>query len=868
MKINQLFFFLLILLISCKLKNRHPEAIYSSKEYQLYPDRVVQGKYTAQALSDTKITSNYFSPLNRTYSRNFRFKFSINGQDNELPKGVYHHLFLKPDSTKEINSPLLVFGKPEPDTLPALEKDYLEPNTILNIKLDMRPVLRDFKNKGFHTLANGERITANEFLGVYICGTAEPLSRDFENLADQAEFQLKDFSGDSIYEISLLLNPFHPLDREEKTWNLQSDLSKYPKYRSDQLLIDALYNLSLEELIKNIRPDSTFMAGEDWNSIWTRDIAYSTHLALALIEPELAKASLMKRIKDERIIQDSGTGGSWPISTDRISWILAAWEIFLFTGDMEWLRSVYPVILNSIRDDLKIVTNHDNGLMQGESTFLNSQSQSYPLWMEPADIYESQSLSTNALYFRVFQIISEMMELMGEPGIGFQQLSQELGTKINQHLWIPKKGYYGQYLYGRFYFILSPRSESLGEAFTVLFGVSDQKKSQVVISNTPVTKYGVPCIFPQIPEIPPYHNNAIWPFVQAYWTWSAATTGHLKAVEFGLASIYRPAALFLTNKENFTIKNGDYQGTKINSDRQLWSIAGNLAMIYRVFFGMEFSEEGLRFHPTVPKSFKGEKHLSNFKYKNATLDISLTGFGTKIKSITLDGEPLKEALIVNDLNGPHKVNIELEESSISKQKIHLVENDFTSLTPDLTKTSTGIQWKRLDKIMEFLIYKNGNRLERTTKNHFKTRDEDKFNTYQLSATNLKGYESYLSLPILKINEDAYDIFEAEEVAPTSDLQYTGFSGQGFVALSNNLKEKVIFKIKIPSAGEYLIDFRYSNGNGALSAGNTCGIRTLMVNGKYTGAVVFPNRGYQNWSDWGYTNSIKTWLEEGENSLEL
>ena len=30
-----------------------------------------------------------------------------------------------------------------------------------------------------------------------------------------------------------------------------------------------------------------------------------------------------------RIVQDTGSGGAWPVSTDRMVWLLAAWEVYI-----------------------------------------------------------------------------------------------------------------------------------------------------------------------------------------------------------------------------------------------------------------------------------------------------------------------------------------------------------------------------------------------------------------------------------------------------------------------------------------------------------------------------------------------------------
>ena len=105
-----------------------------------------------------------------------------------------------------------------------------------------------------------------------------------------------------------------------KEWQLATDVSNRPKYTSEQPIVDALFNLSLEEATKNIEKDSTFRTGAKWGGVWTRDISYSILLAFAYHQPDVAKISLMKKVKRDRIIQDTGSGGAWPVSSDRTTW--------------------------------------------------------------------------------------------------------------------------------------------------------------------------------------------------------------------------------------------------------------------------------------------------------------------------------------------------------------------------------------------------------------------------------------------------------------------------------------------------------------------------------------------------------------------
>jgi glycogen debranching enzyme len=276
--------------------------------------------------------------------------------------------------------------------------------------------------------------------------------------------------------------------------------------------------MALEEMEKAIEPDSTFRTGKEWAGVWTRDISYSIILSMAYLQPKVAQYSLMRKVKNGKIIQDTGTGGAYPVSTDRMIWAVAAWELYKATGDKDWLREAYGIIKNSIDDDLQNIHDDITGMVRGESSFLDWREQTYPKWMQPADIFESENLGTNAVHYEANMVLSQMASLLkNEPDAKkYKAVAERIKDGINKHLWMNDKGYYGQYLYGRNFKILSPKSEALGEALCVLFGIADEKRQKTIVENTPVTAFGISCIYPQIADIPPYHNNAVWPFVQSY----------------------------------------------------------------------------------------------------------------------------------------------------------------------------------------------------------------------------------------------------------------------------------------------------------------------------------------------------------------
>lgn len=842
------------------------DKIYQSDFFSISKDKVTQGKIEAVALSSTALHSNYQSPVNLEISPALSFKFSINGKDNEMAGGK-NHLINIISANGLLETPVIRFGQQFTDLVNVPANVFLKADTKLKIRLDMRDVLKEFKEKGYYTAYNGTKIYKADFKGVFVAGSISPLNWDFDNLGNHKELELKDQDGDGIYTITLEMNKAKEKKTTASSWQLKKNISAFPQYKSDIPLMDALYNMALEEMENAIEPDSTFRTGKEWAGVWTRDISYSIILSMATLQPKVAEYSLLRKVKNNRIIQDTGTGGSWPVSSDRMIWSVAAWEVYKTTGDKDWLAKAYQIIKNSIEDDLKNVYDYKTGLVRGESSFLDWRDQTYPKWMQSADIYSSENLGTNAVHYQTNKVLAEMAVLLDDKTAAakYNKIAAQIKGGINTHLWIPQQGYYGQYLYGRQFPTLSPRSEALGEALTVLFDIADTERQKSIVARTPVNNFGIPCIYPQIPDIPPYHNNAVWPFVQSYWSLAAAKTGNAEALVQSMSAIYRPAALFLTNKENFVAVTGDFAGTQVNSSNMLWSLSGNISLIYRVLFGIDIQESTLVFKPFVPKVLQGERTLNNFKYRNAVLDISLAGYGNVVKSITLDGKVLNNAAVPADLKGKHKVEIILADQEIEKGKVALVKDYFSPAAPLVKLNNKIISWTPVERAVNYQILRNGVIIDSTKEFVYTITERGE---YQVIAKDAEEIPSFASEPV--------QVFEAKDIqtvflttmAPKSMLPYQGYTDKGFVEISKTRNKKITIEVNVLEAGTYALDFRYSNGNGPTNTENKCAIRNFTADGLFAGTFVFPQRGKDEWSDWGFSNNINLELKKGKHEFIL
>lgn len=679
-------------------------------------------------------------------------------------------------------------------------------------------------------------------------------------------------AGEIVSTYSATPGFFMPVD---KVWRLKNDISSYPRLSTPNRLHEAIYNMGLDEMVNAVEPDTTLRTGKEWAGVWTRDVSYSILLSMAYLQPEASRISLMKKVDPlGRIIQDTGSGGAWPVSTDREIWAVAAWEVYKVTGDREWLKYIYPIVKRSLEDDLKNVYDPETGLVRGETSFIDWREQSHPKWMQTADVYATETLNTSIVHAQAWRVLSEMADVLGhkKEAREAQAQSEALVKAINERLWLDDKGYYGMYLYGRDNLIMNPRAETLGESLAIMWDVADPQRARTVTENNPTTPFGTAIFYPQIADMPAYHNNSLWPWVGAWWGLANAKAGNEQGVMEAIGAVFRPAALFATNKENFNLDNGDI-ATELNSSNMLWCLSGNLALTHKILFGIDFQRDALAFRPFVPKAMAATRSLDNFDYRGAKLDITVEGYGDRIKSFTVDGrehEPVITAKQAAKAKKPLKVHIVMADNEIEPLKVNNVPNVKAPLTPVAWLEGTELVWNPIEYINHYVVVRNGERVAETTATTF---DAAIPGEYQVIGVNDEGVESFASEPrstrpvlTFEVPDEQVSVSSLEiSYAPTGAV--TGYRGEGFME-TDHTSPNVTVPVEVPVNGDYTIKVRYANGNGPVNTENKCAIRAVFVDGKRIGTVVMPHRGRGNWNDWGLSNSVTLPLTAGEHTVTL
>ncbi len=667
----------------------------------------------------------------------------------------------------------------------------------------------------------------------------------------------------------------------EKTWRLRNDISSYPQLTTPNTLHAAIYNMALDEMVNAVEPDTTLRTGKEWAGVWTRDVSYSILLSMAPMQPLASKISLMKKVNPRGVIvQDTGSGGAWPVSSDRQIWTLAAYEVYKVTGDREWLEFIYPVIKRSLADDELIVA-ADDGLVKGETSFIDWREQSYPKWMQTADIYASEALGTSIVHAQALRTLAEIASELGHTDEvdGYLARAQAIEDAVNSELWMDDKGYYAMYKYGRNNLILNPRAETLGESLAILYDVASPERARTITASNPTTPFGAAIFFPQIADMPAYHNNALWPWVGAYWALANAKAHNEEGTLEAIGAIFRPAALFATNKENFNLDNGDI-ATELNSSNMLWCLAGNIALTQRILFGIDYTKNSLVFKPFVPKALAGERTLSNYRYRNAVLNITVKGFGDRIASFTLNGREHAPE-IPADITGTNDIVITMADNEIAPIGVNRTANVKAPLTPiawlenDPSLDGPGVpsanrlRWNPIEYIGSYVVLRNGVAIDTVRTTDYAATVPGEYQVIGLSGDGVPGFASEPRFNGLRMVVDLPQTSEisSEELvyAPTEPL--AGFSGAGF-AETDRSSAPIHAEVDVPESGRYAVYVRYANGNGPVNTENRAAIRTLSVDNRRSGVLVMPHRGVANWNDWGASNSVSVPLSAGRHKLTI
>ncbi|MBR6421644.1 hypothetical protein IKS86_02875 [bacterium] len=723
-----------------------------------------------------------------------------------------------------------------------------------------------------------------------------------------------------------------------------SETAGSPILRSGNTMLDALFALAITELNENKVsaisdysmsngdqvPCDCFETGANWHYVWTRDTAYAVHSAIAFLEPQKSKNSLKFKISarksaagggNTQIVQDTGSGGSWPVSTDRIVWAIGAMETLVNLDGSDYdnfLSESYEAIKNTLEADRKAVFDPDDGLYRGEQSFLDWREQTYPNWTATNTVHigMSKTLSTNVLYYMAMHVAASMAVELGktEEALYFAEQADDLKNAIRSNFYLADRKTFSSMKTTFFDSSAVDKRDLLGESLAILFIVADDTQSAEIMAEYPVTEAGPAVIFPQEPKTRIYHNRAIWPFVTSYALRAAAKAGNDKFYENAFMSLVRGAAFNLSNMENFEFTTldawhedtwTDFQGREmsgpvVNSKRQLWSVAGFLSMVLDSVFGRSQSLLKFSFSPKIPVNLRNtffagssEIVLKNLKFKGKTFTLKILlppkngetrGFYVQ-KSLKIDGVP---GFLPDSLKEGSLIEMELRFSDESGE-INLVDCNADPnkcwaplpVTIPLDPYGVTLENDRLkvsftasENAVSYNIYRDGvkvaSNVQTTSWVDENSGDHAKKSyCYSVAALNSEGWESHHSDPVCYWGPD-FDRTTMKFWAGSAFDQTPNASDHGrahFADWGTPSSVLSVPNITPTKSGTYIVTVEYGSrrpiDTGITSCNKIVRITDENNNVVMEKMVFMPHLGADNWDRWGESSFVEVELESGK-----
>lgn len=833
--------------------------VYRCNAFTLYADSVAEGPYCARATGPGSIVSNYSFTDSSACADTVRLRFCLNGRDSEMALDVWHTAPVVPGDTTAI----MVFGSTEADTL--RRSRYAIPRSMRDrwtIRLDMRPILRALDRHGFYVTGRGDTVFADYFKGVWVAGPQAPLTDDTRTLRGRPDMQLLDH-GDSTYLLTLNLRDFAPV-RFGGNIAVDSVSTAVAGWHSRQMLPDAVYGIAATRL-------HDLTSEESHERLGTMATAHAVCLSLAVLDPDGARELLRRCVSGGRVRQDAGAGGAWPVSSERLMWIVAAYEVYKATGDREWLREAEEVARHTLADDEYVLVDPSTGLLHGGTADTGYGPRQYPHWFSPRDIFATTSLRVNAGYFAALEAYAAMRSLLCLPAPRNDMAS--LLNRINFGFWMPDLGRYSSFLYCGFYPQQAPVSDCLGQSLAVLADIAAPEMASALVRTTPRWHYGPASSVPVLSTATDRSMaNTVEPEALLYWILASAKAGNRESALAAAAALYR----------NWTFGSGNAAvnastGRPVASqpeydtpERRMLSDAAAAALTLRLFAGIRLDSAGMHFQPYIPPGFSAAQRIERLRYRNALLDIEIRGTGDVIHSMTIDGHRLADATIPADTEGHHIVRIFLRGNTLPSQEMTLRKPQAMPPAPSADWTgehqATILDFVATDK---YLVRLNGAIDEELTRADYNATDLHGFTTITLQTMDSRRVCSFATRPRLFLPKGVAAILTAERWGQAgTKLPVAEGAADRFIELSPARNLSMSVDLTSDAAATYFLDVRYANGGGQEDAQTRCVIRTVKVNGMRAGTIVMPCLGEGDWLSEAYSNAVVVKLRKGLNRVSI
>jgi hypothetical protein len=447
------------------------------------------------------------------------------------------------------------------------------------------------------------------------------------------------------------------------------------QHRFESPQLQRVFALAIADMRRNIHPyragllernEPVLLAGESYDTPWTRDAAINTWNGLGLLEPTVARNTLLSVL--ERTSTGVEIAGQY---WDRLLWALGAWELYLITAERAFLELAFEATVRSLDWAERNELDGDRGLFRGPALYADGVA-AYP------DVYTHttgggssildwtsnnreraakvgtglpmHALSTNCVYARTYDVVGLMARALGQrvrPEWARRRFA--LSAEINRQFWMSERGHYR--------YLVDPLGDSdlqegFGHALVILFEIASGDQARSVIERQFISTAGIPCLWPCFARYRRdqhygRHSGTVWPPIQGFWAEAVARMGRNDLFARELQTLARNADRDGEFVELYHPDTGlPYGGLQERTGQgitlwravrhQAWSATAFLRMILLVLLGMRFEPDGIRLSPMIPADI-GECEVTGLPYRAGLLDIAVRGPGGRVRALEMDG---------------------------------------------------------------------------------------------------------------------------------------------------------------------------------------------------------------------------------------
>ncbi len=709
----------------------------------------------------------------------------------------------------------------------------------------------------------------------------------------------------------------------------------WPTLRTGHLLFDALHALALDEVRENsvdaiqdgafangaslpCPAGGCFETGRLWTYVWTRDLSYAVDLGLGGLDPQRAQNSLEFKLSApraggaEQIVQDTGTGGSYPVSSDRVAWSLGAAALLPHlegASRAAFEARASAALQATIEHDRNVVFDLVDGLYLGEQSFLDWREQSYPAWTatDVAPIASSKALSTNIVHLRALELAAQLATDASN-ATRYRGWADALRARIRERFWIEDAGMFATFSATPLDPAPARQFDLLGSSLAILAGVATPAQADRILSSYPHIGPGAaPVIFPQQQLTRIYHNRAEWPFVTAYLLRAAAEADHPAVADRALRSLMRAAALNLSNMENLEIASGApwvddgaYSGPVVNSHRQLWSVGGYISMVHHTLFGLRFADDGLHVRPYLTRDLRSSLFsetdslvLNDVRWRGATISVVLhlpavggEGGSYELGAIELNGVAVDGPIGADRLEATNRIDVTLVAPTapslltVTHRETANWREIFAPRPPAITAVRRVGASVAIDldaggedtQAITYSVYRDGVRVASDLAG-----TGTSFTDASASANEAPCYavETCFTTTGNCSQRSRPMCWWGDAAARVQSYPASTFTAIGGVASSDHGRfhygswgdrddTLTIATLTPTRTGPYLVQLVYGNGAGPVETGITCAIKRIVIEDiatsqpVATGVVVMPQLG--TWSRWTDSTFMRATLD--------